>query len=168
MQAGVTVDSAVNLLPGAIVHGRQGVDLDIVDHVLHAGEMAGERNCGISRNRPQSVAGQGDHTVLHVDADGVKRVAITYAIVLQLLHDLLLQLRVRDLAGARNLKIVANRNDVLGAMGSLIDLFLGREVIDRAFEIDDPVLDRYLYAFVLLQFVLELCLNVVVSLRVLT
>jgi len=49
-----------------------------------------------------------------------------------------LQLRIGNLSGARNLKIVANRNDILGAMGSLIDLFLGREVLDRAFEIDDP------------------------------
>jgi len=53
-------------------------------------------------------------------------------------------------------------------MRFVIDLFFGREVIDRAFEIDDAVLDRYLYALVLLQFVLELSLNVVVGLRVLT
>lgn len=42
LQAGIAVNSPVNLLAGAIVHGRQRVDLDVVDHILHAGEMARE------------------------------------------------------------------------------------------------------------------------------
>ncbi len=103
--------------------------------------MAGERHCGVSRNRPQGIAAQSNHTVLHVDADGVERIAITHAIVLQLLHDLLLQLGVRHLAGAGNLQLVANGDHVLYPVGLLIDLFLGREVLDRSFQIDDPTLN---------------------------
>ena len=108
--------------------------------------MAYQRHRRVSGDRPQRIAGQSDYTILNVDADRVERIAIAHAIILQLPHNFLLQLRVGDLAGPGNLQIVTNRDYVLGSVRSFIDLFFGSEVLDGAFKIDDPIRNRYLYA----------------------
>ena len=107
--------------------------------------MARQRNRGVSGNRPQRIAAQSDHTILHVDADGVERIAIAHAIVLQLLHNFLLQLGVGDLAGAGNLQLVTNRNYVLDPVRYSYRSLLWWRSLDRAFQIDDSILNRYLY-----------------------
>ncbi len=87
---------------------------------------------------------------------------IAHPIVLELLHDLLLQLRIRDFARTGNLKLIAHGNHVLDPMSLFIELFLGRVVVDGAFQINDSVLDRDLHILEFLELILQLRLDVVV------
>ena len=126
----------------AIIHGRQRIDLDVIDHILHAREMAGERNCGIGRDRSKGIAGQRHHTILHIYADGIERVAVTHAIVLQLLARSPVAAERPTFPCALNLQFITHGDHVLHAMRLLVDFFLGGEILDRSFEVDDAILHR--------------------------
>ena len=112
--------------------------------------MAHERHRGVSGDRPQRIAGQSDHTILNVDADGVERIAIAHAIILQLPHDFLLQLRVGNIAGRRQSSACYEPQLRSWCGAPFIDLFFGREVRDGAFKVDDSIRNRYLYVLELL------------------
>src|ERR1700722_7588054 len=131
IQRRVAIDGARNGEPNAVVHGRDGIDFNVVDDVFHAGRCGDDCESGVTVGIVVGGTTQSDDAVVHVKGNGVEHVAVSDGAVRNLLQQLLLPHAVGD-AGSRNLNIGANRGDAFNFVDRLVGVSLVLVVGDGA------------------------------------
>src|SRR5208337_56155 len=96
-----------------IVKGGDGIDLDLVGHVLDAGIVINQGQGGVSGKEGQGVAAEGDSAILYGDGNGVEGVAVKDTIIGELIGELCPEHLVGN-GGTADFYQVAHRGDAIG------------------------------------------------------